>query len=56
VAFPQLTWLRLAPDSEQREAELRAGGVDVEAEKAEAREAYEKAQRGEAPSLKRPSN
>ena len=34
---------------EQVEAELRATGVDVEAEDAKAREAYEKAQRGEAP-------
>jgi hypothetical protein len=39
----------LAMTPGQREAELRAGGVDVEAEKAKAREAYEKAQRAEEP-------
>jgi hypothetical protein len=39
----------LAMTPEQVEADLRAAGVDVEAEDAKARAAYEKAQRGEAP-------
>src|SRR5579883_2320436 len=39
----------LAMTPAQREAELRAAGMDVEAEKSKAREAHEKMQRGEAP-------
>ena len=41
---------------EQVETELRARGVDVEAEDANALEAYEKMQRGEAPAPQRPQN
>jgi hypothetical protein len=39
----------LAMTSEQVEVELRAAGVDVEADDAKGRDAYERAQRGEAP-------